>query len=72
MGYTIDEMGVLALYDRINRILRLDHPTYLTDVKEIVDEAIDNAEHGGFFSRVAGKKVDENGKRILQEKNFQI
>lgn len=72
LGYTIDEMGVLALYDRINRILRLDHPTYLTDVKEIVDEAIDNAEHGGFFSHVAGKKVDENGKRILQEKNFQI
>ena len=36
LGYTIDEMGVLALYDRINRILRLDHPTYLTEVKEIV------------------------------------
>ena len=69
MGYTIDEMGVLALYDRINRILRLDH---LTEVKEIIDEAIDDAEHGGFFSRVAGKKFDDNGKRILQEKNFQI
>lgn len=62
LGYSIDEMGVLALYDRINRILRLDHPTYLTEVKEIIDEAIDNAEHGGFFSRVAGKKYDEKGK----------
>lgn len=72
LGYSIDQMGVLALYNRIDNILRLDHPTYLTDVKEIVDQAIDSAEHGGFFSRVGGKKFDENGKRILQEKNFQI
>lgn len=70
LGYTIDEMGVLALYDRINRILRLDHPTYLTEVKEIVDEAIDRAEHGSFFARVAGKKFDDKGRRILQEKHF--
>ncbi len=70
LGYTIDEMGVLALYDRINRILRLDHPTYLTEVKEIVDEAIDRAEHGGFFARVAGRKFDDKGRRILQEKHF--
>ena len=63
LGYTIDEMGVLALYDRINRILRLDHPTYLTEVKEIVDEAIDRAEHGGFFARVAGRKFDDKGRR---------
>lgn len=72
LGYTIDQMGILALYNRIDKILRLDHPTYLTDVKEIVDQAIDSVEHGGFFSRVGGKKFDENGKRILQEKNFQI
>ena len=70
LGYNIDEMGVLALYDRINRILRLDHPTYLTEVKEIVDEAIDKAEHGGFFARVAGRKYDEDGRRYLQEKHF--
>lgn len=70
LGYTIDEMGVLALYDRINRILRLDHPTYLTEVKEIVDEAIDRAEHGSFFARVAGRKFDDKGRRILQEKHF--
>ena len=70
LGYSIDEMGVLALYDRISRISRADHPTYLTEVKEIVDEAIDRAEHGGFFSRVTGRKFDEKGRRILQEKNF--
>ena len=71
LGYVIDEMGILALYDRINRIQTLDHPTYITAIKEIVDEAIDKAEHGGFFTRVAGKRFDPSGNRALQEKHFQ-
>ena len=70
LGYVIDEMGVLALYDRINRIQTLDHPTYITAIKEIVDEAIDKAEHGSFFTRVAGKRFDPSGNRVLQEKHF--
>ena len=70
LGYVIDEMGILALYDRINRIQTLDHPTYITAIKEIVDEAIDKAEHGSFFTRVAGKRFDPSGNRVLQEKHF--
>lgn len=71
MGYSIDEMGVLALYDRINLIQRLDHPTNLTEVKEIVDEAIDKAERGGFAGFFGRKRRDQDGNLILQEKDFQ-
>ncbi|MCR5641676.1 MAG: hypothetical protein K6G04_10040 [Lachnospiraceae bacterium] len=74
LGYIIDEMGVLALYNEINLIQRLDHPTYLTEVKEIVDGAIDNASAGGFkgmFSRLGTKRYDEVGNIILHERDFQ-
>ena len=40
LGYTIDEMGVLALYNSISNIQKLDQATTLTEVKDIVDEAI--------------------------------
>ena len=43
----IDEMGILALYDRINIIQSLDHPTAIQEVKEIMDEAMENADKGG-------------------------
>lgn len=74
MGYSIDEMGVLAMYDRINLIQRTDHPTNLTEVKSIVDEAIDIAEGGGFrgfLGRFGGRHYDADGNLILQEKDFQ-
>ena len=74
LGYNIDEMGVLALYDRINIRFRPDHPVYVTGVKEIVDEAIDHAERGGiggFLGRLGGKHYDDEGNLILQEKDFQ-
>ena len=45
LTYEIDEMAVLALYNRISNIQRLDRATTLTEVKEIVDEAIANSEH---------------------------
>ena len=44
MECVIDEMGVLALYNRINNIQKLDKATTLTEVREIVDEAIEKAE----------------------------
>ncbi|MCR4998752.1 MAG: tetratricopeptide repeat protein [Lachnospiraceae bacterium] len=74
LGYMIDEMGVLALYNEINLIQRLDHPTYLTEVKEIVDSAINNASAGGFkgmIGRLGIKRYDESGNIILHEKDFQ-
>ncbi len=74
LGYNIDEMGVLALYDKINIRFRPDHPVYVTGVKEVVDRAIDHAERGGlggFFGRLGGKHYDDEGNLILQEKDFQ-
>ncbi len=73
LGYGIDDMGVLALYDKINLCGRADHPTYLTEVKEIVDRAIDHVERGGlggFFGRLGSKHYDEAGRLILREKDF--
>ena len=62
------------MYDQINLSFRPDHPTYLTEVKEIVDKAIDHAERGGlggFFGRLGAKHYDDLGNLILQEKDFQ-
>lgn len=70
----IEEMGILALYDRINIIQSLDHPTAIAEVKEIMDEAMENADKGGMkkmFERFGNKKYDDNGYMILREKDFQ-
>ncbi len=70
----IEEMGILALYDRINIIQSLDHPTAIAEVKEIMDEAMENADRGGMkkmFERFGNKKYDDNGYMILREKDFQ-
>ena len=66
-GYTVDEMGKLAMYDRITKEQRGDRPMYLRDVIEIMDEAIEKASSKGFFHR---RKVDDEGKPILVEKDF--
>lgn len=73
LGYTIDEMGVLALYNSISNIQKLDEATTLTEVKEIVDMAIARAEKGGLkkaFSIIASKRYDEEDYVILREKDF--
>ena len=41
LGYKIDEMAILALHNRISNIERIDQATTLTEVKDIIDEAID-------------------------------
>lgn len=66
-GYVIDEIGSLALYDRISKALGLTNNLYFIDIIEIVNEAISRANNKGFFHR---KKVDEYGKTILSEKDF--
>jgi len=70
MECVIEEMGVLALYNRINNIQKLDHPTTLSEVKDIVDQAIESAESGG-FKKLFSKKYDENDYLILREKDFE-
>lgn len=73
LGYTIDEMGVLALYNSISNIQKLDQATTLTEVKDIVDGAIARAERGGLkkaFSIIASRRYDEDDYVILHEKDF--
>lgn len=74
MECTIDQMGVLALYNRINNIQKLERATTLAEVKDIVDEAIENAEGGGIkkaFGPIFSKKYNENDYLILHEKDFE-
>ena len=75
LGYTIDEMGVLALYNSISNIQKLDRATTLTEVKDIVDEAIAHAEQGGLkkaFSIITSRRYDDDDYVILHEKRFWI
>ena len=74
MECTIDQMGVLALYNRINNIQKLERATTLAEVKDIVDEAIENAEGGGIkkaFGSIFSKKYNENDYLILHDKDFE-
>ncbi len=74
MECTIDQMGVLALYNRINNIQKLERATTLAEVKDIVDEAIESAEGGGIkkgFASIFSKKYNENDYLILHEKDFE-
>lgn len=72
-GYDIDEMAMLALYDSINKVQRLNEPTNLEDVKEIVEDAIVSA-NKGVMKKIrnifASKRRSENGYISLREKDF--
>lgn len=74
LDYEIDNMGVLALYNRISNIQRLDQATTLTEVKEIVDEAIANAEKKTIkkaISIITSRRYTEDDYVILREKDFE-
>ena len=74
LGYEIEEMAVLALYNRISNIQKYDQATTLTEVKEIVDEAIDKEAHGGLkkaISILTAKRYTEDDKIVLTERNFE-
>ena len=74
LDYEIDNMGVLALYNRISNIQRLDQATTLTEVKEIVDGAIENAEKKTLkkaFSIITSRRYTEDDYVILREKDFE-
>ena len=43
-GYKLDEMGILALYSRIDVMQREDHAVSVAEVKEIMDEAISHSQ----------------------------
>lgn len=67
----IDDMGILALYNCISNIQKLDEATTLTEVKEIVDGAIGNVNRGGIKKLFGGKKYSQEGYLYLREKDFE-
>ena len=74
-GYRIDEMGILALYSRIDSLQREDHAVTVAEVKEIMDEAIRHSQTASakkLMKRVFGKNTDEADRIILSEKDFNI
>ena len=68
--YEIDEMAILALYDRISQIERLDEATTLAEVKEIVDDAIARAEKISLRNLFSSKKASDGEYTLLKEKDF--
>lgn len=69
-GCTIEEMGILALYDRINLVGRPERPACVKDVKLIVDSAIESSKGAKTKRRRFGSKSDSSGGILLQEKDF--
>lgn len=74
-GFKIDEVGILALYSRIDMLQREDHIVTVTDVKEVMDEAIERSQKGNVknvMKRMLGKNTDDSDRVILSEKDFNI
>ena len=74
-GYRIDEMGILALYSRIDSLQREDHAVTVAEVKEIMDEAIRHSQKASakkLVRRVFGKNTDEADRILLSEKDFNV
>ena len=72
-GYRIDEMGILALYSRIDMMQREDHAVTVAEVKEIMDEAIAHSQKANvkhLARRVFGKGTDDSDRIILKEEDF--
>ena len=73
LGYKIDEMAILALHNRISNIERIDQATTLTEVKEIIDEAIDREAHSGLkkaISILTAKRYTDDDRIVLKEDHF--
>ena len=74
-GYRIDEMGLLALYSRIDALQREDHFVTVAEVKEIMDEAMEHSKKASarkLVKRVFGKGTDDADRILLTEKDFHI
>lgn len=72
-GYKIDEMGILALYSRIDLMQREESVVTVADVKEIVDEAIEHSQRKNFkrfIKKLFKKGKEETSRIILQEQDF--
>ena len=74
-GYRVDEMGILALYSKIDSLQREDHAVTVAEVKEIMDEAIQHSQKASakkLVKRVFGKNTDDADRILLSEKDFNV
>ena len=74
-GYRIDEMGILALYSKIDSLQREDHAVTVAEVKEVMDDAIAHSQKASakkLVKRVFGKNTDSSNRILLSEKDFNI
>ncbi len=73
--FAIDDMGILALHTRIDEMQTSDHIVTVTDVRDIVDKAIDHATRfnpSHFTDILFGKRYNEDDMIVLKEKDFAI
>ncbi len=71
--YTIDDLGILALYTRIAEMQTCDYVVNTADVRDLIDEAIHHANKKNlshFMDVLFGKRYDEEDMIILREKDF--
>ena len=71
--YSIDDMGVLALYTRIAEMQTNEHAVTVDEVRDLVDEAIRNSEKKNmshFVDVILAKRYDKNDMIVLREKDF--
>lgn len=71
-GYTIDQMGMLALYNLISTNQKEDEPMSVGAVKELIDAAIMKSQGGirKFKRNISKKRTDNDGFIVLYEKDF--
>lgn len=73
LEFSIDELGVLALHNRIEQRQTIDHAVTTAEVKEIVDGAIYRANRKTprhFFDILLAKRYDEEDMIVVTEKDF--
>ena len=68
-GYMIDQMGMLALYNLISTSQKEDQPMNIGAVKDMIDNAIMKSK-GGIRKLISKKKVNQDGYKVLYEKDF--
>ena len=71
-GYTIDQMGMLALYNLIGINQKEDQPMNIGAVKNLIDTAILKSQGGirKFKRNISKKRIDRDGYIVLYEKDF--
>ena len=71
--FSIDNLGILALHTKISERQTLDHEVTVSEVRDIVDDAIYYAEKHSvshLMDIIVNKRYDENDMIILREKDF--